>query len=156
MLHYENLELYLRLGLKLKKTHSILELNQSQWLKPYIEFNTQKRLEAEKNNDKDAKTLHKLLNNTIYGKTMENLKLLNTEKYFFKCTSKPSYMSHKIFDNNLVAIRKSRLAWKSNKPAYIRMCILKLSNVLMHEFHYDYIKNKYDNKSKPLFTDTDV
>ena len=59
-------------------------------------------------------------------------------------------------DNNLVAIHKSRLAWKSNKPAYIRMCILKLSNVLMHEFHYDYIKNKYDNKSKPLFTDTDV
>ena len=147
---------------KAKKTHSILEFNQSQWLKPYIEFNTQKRLEAEKNNDKDAKTLHKLINNTIYGKTMENLrnrinvKLLNTEKYYFKCTSKPSYMSHKIFDNNLIAIHKSRLAWKSNKPAYIRMCILKLSNVLMNEFHYDYIKNKYDNKSKPLFTDTDV
>ena len=147
---------------KAKKTHSILEFNQSQWSKPYIEFNTQKRLEAEKNNGKDAKTLHKLINNTIYGKTMENfrnrvnVKLLNTKKYYFKCTSKPSYMSQKIFDNNLVAIRKSKLAWKSNKPAYIRMCILKFSNVLMHEFHYDYIKNKYGKKPKPLFTDTDV
>ena len=47
MIHYENLKLYLRLGLKLK--HRVLEFNQSQWLKPYIEFNTQKRIETEKN-----------------------------------------------------------------------------------------------------------
>ena len=89
---------------------------------------------------------------------MENLgnridvKLVNNEKDFLKCTSKPSYMSHKIFDNNLVAIRKSKLALKLNKPW---MCILESSKVLMYEFHYDYIKNKYDNKSKLLFIDTD-
>ena len=64
-------------------------------------------------------------------------------------------MSRKIFDNNLVAIRKSKLALKLNKPAYIGMCISELSKVLMYQFHYDYIKNKYDNKSKLLFTDTD-
>ena len=64
-------------------------------------------------------------------------------------------MLHKIFDNNLVAIRKSKVSLKLNKPAYIGMCILELSKVLMYEFHYDYIKNKYDNKSKLLFTDTD-
>ena len=64
-------------------------------------------------------------------------------------------MSHKIFDNNLVAIRKNEVALKLNKPAYIRMCILVLSKVLMHEFHYDYIKYKYDNKSKLLFAGTD-
>ena len=64
-------------------------------------------------------------------------------------------MSHKIFDNNLVAIRKSKLALKLNKPAYIGMCILELSKVLMYDFYYDYIQNKYDNKSKVLFTDTD-
>ena len=52
----------------------MLEFNQSQWLKPYIEFNTQKRIEAEKNNGKDGKVLYKLMNNAIYGKTMENLK----------------------------------------------------------------------------------
>ena len=64
-------------------------------------------------------------------------------------------MSQKIFDTYLVAIRKSALAFNLSKPAYIGMCILKLSKVLMYEFHYDYVKNKYDNKSKLLFTDTD-
>ena len=63
-------------------------------------------------------------------------------------------MSHKIFDNNLGAIRK-KLALKLTKPAYIRMCIFELSKVLMYKFHYDYIKNKYDNKSKLLFTETE-
>ena len=64
-------------------------------------------------------------------------------------------MSHKIFDNNLVAIRKSKLSLKLNKPAHIGMRILELSKVIMYEFHYDYIKNKYDKKSKLLFADTD-
>ena len=64
-------------------------------------------------------------------------------------------MMHKIFDNNLAVKHKSKLALKLNKLAYIGMCILELSKVLMYEFHYHYIKNKYDNKSKLLFTDTD-
>ena len=74
---------------------------------------------------------------------MENLriridvKLVNNEKDYLKHTSKPSYMSHKIFDNNLVAIRKSKLALKLNKPAYIGICMLELSRVLMYKFHYD-------------------
>ena len=76
---------------------------------------------------------------------MENLRsridvrLENNEKDYLKCSSKPSYMSHKIFDNNLVAIRKSKVALKLNKPAYIGMCIFELSKILMYEFHYDYI-----------------
>ena len=70
MLNYEKLKLYFRLGLKLKKIHRVLEFNQSQWLKPYIEFNTQKRIEVEKNNNKDGKPLYKLMNNAMYGKTM--------------------------------------------------------------------------------------
>ena len=65
-------------------------------------------------------------------------------------------MSHKIFDNNLIAIRKSKVSLHLNKPTYTGMCILEFSKVLMYEFHYDYIKNKYGNKSKPLFSDTDV
>ena len=92
---------------------------------------------------------------------MENLrnsireKLLSSEKDFLKCTSKPSYMSHKTFDNNLVAIRKSKLALNLNKPAYIGMCTLELSNELIDEFHYDDIKNKYESNSKLFFTDAD-
>ena len=68
------MQLYLRLGLKLKKIHHVLEFNQSQWLKEYVEFNTQRRIEAEKNADKDVKVLHKLMSNAVYGKTMENLR----------------------------------------------------------------------------------
>ena len=59
--------------IKSKKTHRVLELNQSQWLKPYIEFNTYKRTEVEKNNDEDGKALYKLMNNAIYGKNNETL-----------------------------------------------------------------------------------
>ena len=92
-----------------------------------------KRIEAEKSNDKDGKALYKLMNNAIYGRTMENLrnridvKLVNNEKDYLKSTSKPSHMSHKILDNNLFAVRKNKLALKLNKPAYIGMCILELN-----------------------------
>ena len=64
-------------------------------------------------------------------------------------------MSHKIFDNDSVAIRKITVTLTLNKPAYIGMCILELSKVLMYEFHYDYIENKYVNNSRVLFTETD-
>ena len=67
MLPYENLQLYLRLGLKLKNVYCILEFNQSQWLKPDIEFITHKRIEAEKNGNKDGKALYKLMNNAVYS-----------------------------------------------------------------------------------------
>ena len=65
-LHYENLQLYLSLGLKLKKIHRVLEVNQTQCLKPYFEFNTQKGIDAEKNGGKDGKALYKLMNNAVY------------------------------------------------------------------------------------------
>ena len=105
--------------------------------------------------------MYKLLNNAIYGKIIENVrnvilvKLVNNEKDYLKNTSKPGYMSHKIFGNNLVAIRKSKLALNLNKPAHTGMCILELSKVLMYEFHYDYIKKKFENKSTLLFPNTD-
>ena len=62
-------------------------------------------------------------------------------------------MSLKIFDNDLVVIVKNKITLTLNKPAYIGMCILELSKVLMYKFHYDYMKNKYGNKSRLLFTD---
>ena len=73
------------------------------------------------------------MNNAMYGKTVKNLrntidvKLVKNEKSYLKCTSKSSYMSHKIFDKNLVEIRKSKLALKLHKPACIGMFILLLS-----------------------------
>ena len=94
--------------------------------------------------DKDGKMLYKLLNDVLYGKRMESLrsridiKLGKNEKGYLKCTSKPSHMSQKIFDNNLIVIRVSL---ELNKPTYIGMYVFELGKVLMYEFHYDYIKN---------------
>ena len=161
MIHYKKLKLYLRLGLKLKKIHRVLEFNQSQWLKQYVESNTQKRIEAEKHDNKDRKALYKLMNNAVDGKTMENLrnginvKLISNKKVYLKWASKPSYLSHKVFDNDLVVIHNNKVALMLNKPAYIGMYIMELNKVLTYEFHYDYIKNKYFNNSRLVFTDND-
>ena len=84
-----------------------------------------------------------------------DVKVVRNKKDYLKWTSKPSSMSRKIFDNNLVAIRKNKVTLTFNKPAYFGMCILELSKVLMYQLHYDYIKNKYGNNSKLLFTDID-
>ena len=64
-------------------------------------------------------------------------------------------MSHKFFDNGLVTIFINKVTSTLNKPVYIGMYILDLSKVLMHKFHYDYIKNKCGNNSRLLFTDTE-
>ena len=112
--------------------------------------------------DKDWKALYKLMNNAVYGKTLKKSrnrtdeKLVNNKKDYLEWTSKPGYMKHKIFENDLVAIRKNKVTLTLNKPEYIGMCILQLSKILMYEFHYNYIKNKYGNNSKLLFTDTDI
>ena len=158
VLHYRNLQLYTDLGLKLTKVHRVLEFNQSAWLKQYIDFNTQKRTNAKNAFEKD---FFKLMNNSVFGKTMENIRkrvdvrLVTDEKKLLKMAAKPTYMSSKIFNENLVAVHKIKETLTLNRPAYIGMCILDLSKTLMYDFHYNYIKQKYDSKAKLLFTDTD-
>ena len=158
VLHYRNLQLYLSLGLKLKKIHRVLEFEQSPWLKQYIDFNTQKRTNAKNSFEKD---FFKLMNNSVFGKTMENLRkrvdvrLVTSKEKLLKLASKPTYVSSKIFNENLVAVHKIKETLTLNRPAYAGMCILNLSKTLMYDFHYNYIKQKYDNKAKLLFTDTD-
>ena len=120
-----------------------------------------KKNRSKKNGDKDGKTLYKLMHNSAYGKTMKHLrnridaKLVNNKKDYLKQTSKPSYMSHKIYDNDLVAIRKNKVTLTLNKPACIGRYFLESSKVVMYEFHFDYIENKYYKNSRLLFTDTD-
>ena len=158
VLHYRNLQLYLDLGLKLKKVHRVLMFNQSPWLKQYIDFNTQKRTHAKNSFEKD---FFKLMNNSVFGKTMENIRkrvdvrLVTSKEKLLKLASKPTYVSSKIFNENLVAVHKIKETLILNRPAYVGMCILDLSKTLMYDFHYNYIKQKYGNKAKLLFTDTD-
>ena len=158
VLHYRNLQLYIELGLKLRNIHRVLEFNQSPWLKKYIDCNTQKRTNAKNSFEKD---FFKLMNNSVFGKTMENIRkrvdvrLITNEKKLLKMTSKPTYVSSKIFNENLVAVHKIKETLTLNRPAYVGMCILDLSKTLMYDFHYNYIINKYEDKAKLLFTDTD-
>ena len=158
VLHYRNLQLYIDLGLKLTKIHRVLEFDQSPWLKQYIDYNTEKRKNAKNDFEKD---FFKLMNNSVFGKTMENIRkrvdvrLVTDEKKLLKLTSKPTYVSSKIFNENLVAVHKIKETLTLNRPAYIGICILDLSKTLMYDFHYNYIKNKYGYKAKLLFTDTD-
>ena len=158
VLHYRNLQLYTDLGLKVTKVHRVLEFNQSPWLKQYIDFNTNKRKNAKNAFEKD---FFKLMNNSVFGKTMENLRkrvdvrLVTDEKKLLKLASKPTYVSSKIFNENLVAVHKIKETLTLNRPAYVGMCILDLSKTLMYDFHYNYMKTKYEDKAKLLFTDTD-
>ena len=105
-------------------------------------------------NDKDGKVLYKLMKNAVYGKLMKNLrnrldvKVISNKKSYLQQIYKPRYMSQKLIDNNLVTICKNKVTLTLDKPGYIGMCILELSNVLMYEFHYGYIKNKYGYKSR--------
>ena len=158
VLHYRNLQLYIDLGLKLTKIHRVLEFDQSPWLKQYIDYNTEKRKNAKNDFEKD---FFKLMNNSVFGKTMENLRkrvdvrLVTDEYKLLKLTNKPTYVSSKIFNKNLVAVHKIKETLTLNRPAYVGMCILDLSKTLMYDFHYNYIKDKYGKKAKLLFTDTD-
>ena len=158
VLHYRNLQLYLSLGLKLKKIHRVLEFNQSPWLKNYIDFNTVKRSNAKNSFEKD---FFKLMNNSIYGKTMENIRkrvdvrLVTSQKKLLKMVSKPTYVSNKIFNENLVAVHKIKETLVMNRPSFVGACILDISKTLIYDFHYNYIKHKYGDKAKLLFTDTD-
>ena len=117
-------------------------------------------MEAEKNDDKDGKAFYKVMNKTVYGKTIKNftnkvdVRMVNNKNDYFRWTSKSTYVTQEIFDNNLVAIHKIKITLTLNKPAYVGMCILELSKVPMYEFRYGYTKNKYGNKSRLLLTGT--
>ena len=158
VVHYKTLMQCLRLGMKLKKIHRGIKFIESDFLKPYIDKNTNLRTQAKNNFEKD---FFKLMNNSVFGKTMENIrnrvnvKLVNTGEQFKKLAAKPNYESRKIFNKNLVSVHMKKTSLTMNKPVYLGMSILDLSKIVMFDFHYKYIKPKYGNKAKLLFTDTD-
>ena len=142
VLHYRNLQLFLSLSIKLTKIHKILRFKQSDWMKIYYDFNTEKRKNAANSSKKD---FFKLMINSVYGKTMENLrkiisfKLVNNEKYFLKHVSKPSYISEETFDKNFAAIHEIKPVLTLSKLIYVGSTVPELSKWLMYDFHYIFI-----------------
>ena len=156
VVYYRNLQLYLLLGMKLTKIHRVLKFEQSDWIKKYIDFNTEKRMNAA--NDFEN-YVFKLMINTVYGKTMENMRkrvsvrLINNAKDFLKYTNRPIYITHKIFGKNYAAIHEIKPVLILNKPIYVGFTVLELSKWLMYDFHYNFIKKNFN--AELLFTDTD-
>ena len=101
------------------------------------------------------------MNNSVYRKTMENLRkrinvrLVNNAKDYKKYVSKPSFVSQMIFIKNFVATHEIKPILKLDKPIYVGFSILDLSKLLMYEFHYKYIGRKYDNCAKLFYLQTD-
>ena len=127
-------------------------------MKKYIDLNTKLRTEAKNNFEKD---FFKLMNNSVFGKTMENVRnrvdkqLVNNEEKAVKLFSKTNFDKRAISSEYLIAVHMHKTKLKLNKPIYLGMSILELSKTLMYDFHYNYIKPKYGENAELLFTDTD-
>ncbi|GFY32028.1 c2H2-type domain-containing protein [Trichonephila clavipes] len=144
VLHYSNLKLYLKLGLVLKKIHRVLKFFQSPWLKNYIDYNTKLRTKSVNDFQKDY---YKLTNNSIFGKTMENvrrvdIRLCSTEEQARKLIAKSNFNRRTIFSENLMAVHLKKTQIKFFKPIQVGMVILDISKVLMYSFHYEYMKHR--------------
>ena len=144
--------------MKLKKIHRVIKFNQKEWLKPYIDINTELRKVAKNDFEKD---LFKLMNNSVFGKTMENIrkhrniKLVTTDKKRSKLVSEPNYHTINLISEDLSIIEMKKTKVKTNKPIYLGLSILEISKTLMYEFWYDYMKPKYNDNVKLCYIDTD-
>ena len=165
VVHYRNLLLYLSLGMKLKKIHRVLEFDEKPWMEPYIHLNTELRKKAKSAFKKD---FYKLMNNSVFGKTMENLrkrvdiKLVKTDgldnaenEKLRKIIAKPSFNRRVKFSDELSAIHVNKTSLRLNKPIYVGFSVLDLSKHLMYDWYYNNLKKKYGENCTLLYTDTD-
>ena len=158
VVHISILKQALNHGLKLKNVHKVTEFNQEAWLKKYIDINTELRKKASNNFEKD---FFKLMNNAVFGKTMENVRkhrditLVKTDHKRNKLVSEPNYHTMKLISGNLSIIEVKKVKVKMNKPIYLRLSILEISKIIMYAFWYDYVKKKYGDMVKLCYMDTD-
>ena len=145
-------------GLVLEKIHRAIEFKQSSWMREYIDFNTRLRTAAKNDFEKD---FYKLMNNSVFGKTMENIrkhrniKLVNNEEEYLKNVMKPNFKSGTLLGPDLLSCEMGKVRVVMNRPVYLGQAILDLSKTIMHEFHYDYMIPKYGDRLKMCYMDTD-
>ena len=159
VMHIQALNQVLQHRLRLDRIHRAIEFNQWPWLKTYIDFNTQLRTAATNDFEKD---FFKLMNNSVFGKTMENIrkhryiKLVTTEEKYLCTVMKPNFKSGVLFGENLISCEMGKIKVVMNKLVYLDQAILDLSKIVMYEFHYDYMVPKYGlEKLKLRYMDTD-
>ena len=144
-------------GLILTKVHRVIQFNQEAWLKEYIDMNTELRKQAKNDFEKE---FFQLFNNSVFGKTMENLwkhrdlKLLITDKRKNRLVPEPNYHAKKLCLECLLAVETKKIKVKINKLVYLGLSILEISKILMYEFWYDHVKPKYQDNVKLCFMDT--
>ena len=147
----------LRHGLVLERIHRAIEFNQTDWMKPYIDFNTKLRTAATNNFEKD---FFKLMNNSVFGKTVENIrkhrniKLVTNEDKYLRTVTKPNFKSGVLFGENLMGCEMGRTKVVMKRPVYLGRAILDLRKIVMYEFHYDYMKPKFEG-FQLCYMDTD-
>jgi len=158
VVHYKNLQYYLKKGMILKKVHDIIAFDQRQWLKPFILKNTLLRQKAKSKFEQD---LFKLINNSIFGKSMQqmrnrmNVKITDNPTSILKHTKKPNHKTFEIVHKKLAILFSSKPTVLLDRPLYTAFSVLDLSKLYMYEWHYDKIKEWYGNNANLLYTDTD-
>ena len=158
VIHINNLKYYLEKGLVLKRVNRCISFNQKPWLKEWIDFNTDKRTKASNDFEKD---FFKLMNNAVFGKTMENVRnhidfeLVNNAERLAKILNEPVFKHSHIINDSLVGVEKMRTTTNLNKPIYLGFSILELSKLHMYKFYYDVLKTRYGDKVRLAYTDTD-
>ena len=158
ILHYRNLQLYVSLGLRVKKIHAGIIFKQGPIMKSYVDFNSEKRAQATNKFDTD---FYKLLSNSLYGKTIENpekrskVKLCSESSTYENYVGKPNFKNAKRINSKLMGVEMKYSSIKINKPFYIGMSILDLSKWHMYNFHYNVMKAIFGDRVHLLYTDTD-
>ena len=152
--NYKNLEYYLKLVLKVTKVHRILTFDEKPFLKEYIDLNTELRKNSKNDLEKD---LFKLMNNAIFGKSMENLlnrsniKLINNNPEKMLKLIKPNFQNCYQISNRLAIVESKPIKTVFNKPIYMGAVILETSKLHMYEFWYNHLKVKYNDKIKSIY-----
>ena len=158
IVHYKLLKQALELGCRLVRVRKGVKFREEPWLKSFIEMNSRLRQAAVNKFEKD---FFKLMNNSVFGKTMENVRkrrniqLVYDFRKFRKLVAKPNYDHATIVTENMVAVHMKKTRIEFRKPIFVGQAILDISKTCMFEFHYGYVKEKWGEKAKLCFTDTD-
>jgi hypothetical protein len=161
VLHIMNLELYLRLGMVLVKVHKVLKFERKAWMRNYITNNHEQRLLAKSRGNNCEADFFKLMNNSVYGKTIENnkkhrnIKIVRSEDELWKWQRQFAYKSHSIIDENMAIVGFEPEEVLLNKPIIVGFTVLEFAKHIMYELFYCKMKSVLGSQITLLYTDTD-